>query len=371
MRLLDRYLLRELLIPLGYCLGGFLIFWISSDLFTMLDDFQEKKLLFRDIAEYYLVISPEFLVLVLPIALLLALLYCLTNHARHNELTAIRAAGISLWRLCLPYLAVGFIFTIVHFVLNELWVPKSVEAAAQILERRVAKKSSPDKRNLVINLLVRNARDDRTWHIGTFNLRTYSMTNVVVDWKLPDGSRHELYAQRGERIDNVWTFYGVQKLTYVPGVLDPTVRDQAETLAVPEFSETPEQIRSEVTVSNRSKLIRNAELPIIEILNYLRLHPKPSRSVEDWLYTQLYGRLAAPWTCLVVVLIAIPFAAGSGRRNVFVGVASSISLCFVYFILLRVGMALGQGGYVPAWLAAWFPNVSFGLAGLWLTRRVR
>jgi len=371
MRLLDRYLLRELLIPLGYCLSGFLIFWISSDLFTMLDDFQEKKLLFRDILEYYLVTSPEFLVLVLPVALLLALLYSLTNHARHHELTAIRTAGVSLWRLCRPYLAVGFAFTIVHFALNELWVPKSVEAAERILNRRTMKQTSPDKRNVVRNLGFRNSRDDRTWHIGTYHLKTHEMENVIVEWKSLDGARHELYAQRGMRIDKVWTFSNALELAFAPGTATLTNRNQTNLLPIPEFSETPEQIRSEIKISNRSKAVRNAELPIVEIFNYMRFHPRLSRPDEHWLYTQLHGRLAAPWTCLVVVLIAIPFAVGSGRRNVFVGVASSISICFIYFVLLRLGLALGSGGYVPPWLAAWFPNVSFGLAGLWLTARVR
>src|SRR5438046_6123231 len=108
MRLLDRYLLRELLIPLAYCLSGFLIFWISFDLFSELSHFQEEKLGPPEIARYYLFKLPEFIVLILPIALLLVLLYSLTNHARDNELTAIRAAGVSLLRLCLPYLMVGF-----------------------------------------------------------------------------------------------------------------------------------------------------------------------------------------------------------------------------------------------------------------------
>src|ERR1035438_9093249 len=127
MRLLDRYLLRELLIPLGYCLCGFLLFWISSDMFVTLGDFQKKELLARDIVEYYVVMLPEFLVLVLPIALLLALLYALTNHARHQEITAIRAAGVSLWRISLPYLGVGFLASLVLFVVNEVWGPSSDE----------------------------------------------------------------------------------------------------------------------------------------------------------------------------------------------------------------------------------------------------
>jgi lipopolysaccharide export LptBFGC system permease protein LptF len=124
MRLLDRYLLRELLIPFGYCLSGFLLFIISFDLINELDDFQKLKLRWTDIAEYYVIRAPELLVMVLPIALLLALLYCLTNHARHHELTAMRAAGISLGRLAAPYLAVGFVLSLALFAMNELWVPQ-------------------------------------------------------------------------------------------------------------------------------------------------------------------------------------------------------------------------------------------------------
>ena len=93
MRLLDRYLLRELLVPLAYCLGGFLIFWVSFDLIGDLQDFQAFKLTAKDVAAYYLVMLPEILVTIAPVALLLALLYALTNHARHQELTAMRAAG--------------------------------------------------------------------------------------------------------------------------------------------------------------------------------------------------------------------------------------------------------------------------------------
>src|SRR4051794_36531562 len=143
MRLLDRYLLREFLIPLGYCLCGFLTLWIFFDLFAELNNFQSKKLHGGDIAEYYLVNMPETLSVILPITVLLALLYTLTNHARHHEITAIRAAGVGLWRLCLPYLAVGFIASLGLFALKELIAPDSAEAADKILNRRAAEKGSP------------------------------------------------------------------------------------------------------------------------------------------------------------------------------------------------------------------------------------
>ena len=67
MRLLDRYLLRELLIPLGYCLGGFVLLIVFFDLFAQLNHFQSVKLRIADIAEYYLVSLPSTLALVLPI----------------------------------------------------------------------------------------------------------------------------------------------------------------------------------------------------------------------------------------------------------------------------------------------------------------
>ena len=106
-------------------------------------------------------------------------------------------------------------------------------------------------------------------------------------------------------------------------------------------------------------------------MGYLRLHPDLDPKKRWLLGTQLYGRFAAPWTCIVVVLIAIPFSAGSGRRNVFVGVAGAIVICFVYFVLLKLGLALGTGGYLPGWLAAWLPNATFGITGFWLMLRVR
>jgi lipopolysaccharide export system permease protein len=103
MRLLDRYLLRELLVPLAFCLGGFLIFYVAFDLIFGIKGFLEKQLTPGDIAEYYLATLPELLVMqVIPVSLLLALLYALTNHNRYQELTAMRAAGVGLWRMSLP-----------------------------------------------------------------------------------------------------------------------------------------------------------------------------------------------------------------------------------------------------------------------------
>jgi lipopolysaccharide export system permease protein len=374
MRLLDRYLLRELLVPLAFCLGGFLVFWITFDLFNEMDALQANRLRFGDIAEYYLVKTPEFLVVVLPIALLLAMLYALSNHARHHEITAMRAAGVGLWRLACPYFGVGLAASLVLFAFNELWVPSSAELAEQIKQRRQERQKNPTERQQVRDLAFQNARDGRTWHIGVYDPESFLMLRPEVIWKLPDGSQRWLYAERAERVDGVWTFFNAREYrdgAHTNAALIPSL--QTNVLARPQFTETPDEIRSEMKISRRlgGRGERNADVPLAELLDFLRFHPQPSRTDRYWLYTKLHGRLAAPWTCVVVVLIALPFGAAAGRRNVFVGVASSIVICFSYFILAQLGIALGTGGYLPAWLAGWFANLAFGFLGLWLTMKVR
>ncbi len=374
MRLLDRYLLRELLVPFGYCLGSILIFWVTSELFKDLGDFQKNGMQVVDIAEYYLVKMPDLLGYVLPIALLLAVLYSLTQHARYQEITAMRAAGVSLWRIAVPYFGVGFVASLLLFAINEIWSPDSEARGEAIKLRRKTVQLDNDPPHLVRNLGFNNTRDGRLWKIGVFNERTAEMINPEVIWSAPDGTRRWLRAGRAARSNEVWVFFNVTEfhsLGPTNGALVPGLR--SDILPMPEFTETPEEIRSEIKISRRLSLKNRHRVspPLVEIFDYLRLHPSASRTDQLWLYTQLHSRLAAPWKCLVVVLIALPFAAASGRRNVFVGVASSILIGFSYFLLMQIGLAAGTAGYLPAWLAGWFPNIFFTVTGLWLTARVR
>jgi lipopolysaccharide export system permease protein len=373
MRLLDRYLLRELLIPLGYCLCGFLIILIAFDLVFQLHVYQENRLLVSDVAELYVVKIPDMLVFMLPIVLLLALLYALTNHARHHEITAIRAAGVGLWRLCSPYLIVGFLLSLAAFAMNELWVPDSADKQVQIMSRHQGNKD-PVNKNIVTNFVFQNSRDGHIWQIGKIDFSSPACAMTAIKLLYTDsGTNLWIIAEHAERLNDTWVFYNVDEYDATKAGAQPDPVLQTNELVKP-FSETPDQIKREVKFASRynKPSIDSMEIPIAEILDYLNLHPHDlSAQKKRLLYTQLYGRLASPWTCLVVVLIAIPFGAASGRRNVFVGVAGSIVICFVYFVLLKLGLAMGTGGYLPPWMAAWLPNISFGIAGFWMILRVR
>jgi lipopolysaccharide export system permease protein len=375
MRLLDRYLLRELLIPFGYCLIGFVIFWISSDVFAQLSDFQKLRLTALDVLELYLIRMPEVLVVVLPVAFLLALLYALTNHARHHELTAIRAAGVSLSRISLPYLAVGLLLSGGVFAINELWAPQSVEAAEEILARHQSRQPDANKRQWESKLGFYNEispNERRWWVADSYNLISGEMIRPNVTWTLPDGSRRDILAERCAYVNGVWCFTNVAIIEYSgePDALPK--QSERDSLDMPVFTETPERIRSEIKINKLGsfKSVRKAQLSIKEIVEYQRLHPGGTNK-DRILDTKLHGRLAAPWTCLIVVLIALPFGAATGRRNVAVGVASSILICFTYFVLQQLALALGTGGYLLPWVAAWLPNAFFTVVGLALIWRVR
>ncbi len=142
MRMLDRYLLRELFVPLLYCLVGFQVFWLAFDLYSHLDEYRDAGMSSSQVTQLCLMKLPELLTTVLPVALLLALLYSLTNHARHNELVAMRAAGVSLWRISLPFLGVGVVFGGAMFAVSEILGP---HASARVDElKHNARSSKPE-----------------------------------------------------------------------------------------------------------------------------------------------------------------------------------------------------------------------------------
>ncbi len=372
MRLLDRYLFRELITPLMFCLGGFLIFWISFDLFNELNELQDRKLHLLDVLEYAVAMMPQVLVTLLPVILLLALLHALTQHARYNEITAMRAAGLSLWRICTPHFIIGAITGLALFATSEFLVPRSADWANHILSRYVQKPGDLTTQEVNLNFPFKNPLADRTWVIGEYHVSTGEMIRPEVTWTLPDGSSRYLVARRAVFTNHIWTFYGVIEHIQTNSSAPITPLLRTNELAKPEFDETPRLFRNEIKIKNYKTLgISTEDLPLSDILSYLKLHPRLSRADSGWLLTQLNERLAAPFTCLVVVLIAIPFGAASGRRNLFVGVAGSIFICFGFIVAQKFGIALGTSGRVPAWLAAWLPNLIFAGTGLALTLRTR
>jgi lipopolysaccharide export system permease protein len=270
---------------------------------------------------------------------------------------------------------VGIVASVGLFALNEWCVPRSMAWTARILNRYVQKPENPANKNIILNFGFTNSREHRSWFASEYHLNTSEMLKPQVNWNLPDGSNRRVYADRAIFTNGVWTFFNVSQYSQANSTaqLVPMTQSNLNVLAMPEFSETPAQIRSEIKISAYLSITKagKADIPLADIFDYLRLHPHPTGEDAAKLLTKFHARLAAPWTCLVVVLIAIPFGAASGRRNLFFGVAGSIFICFGYFVIQQISVAFGMGGHLPPWLAAWLPNMIFGAAGLILMLRVR
>jgi len=364
MRRLDRYLFRELLTPLAYCLIGIESFMIIVTVFGEGEKIQQAKLHFFETIEYAAATSLENVAIIFPVSFLLALLMALTQHARHNELTAMRAAGISLWRICLPYFIVGLVMSGVLFALNELVVPRSLDWASRLANRYNAAANAAKGPT---RLDFANEQAHREWMIADYHAATGEMRGIEVVETLPDGTKSQLYADRAIHTNGVWMFYNVNEVRNEAPYLTTNI------LAMPEFDETVEEINAEVKIGQylTPGSMHSASIPLNQIFSYLRWHPHLPRADSGRLLTDMQERLAMPLTCLVVAFIAIPFGAAPGRRNLFFGVAGSIFICFTYFVLQRVCSAFGASGAWPPWLAAWLPNFFFSILGLILTARIR
>ncbi|HUA65716.1 MAG TPA: LptF/LptG family permease [Alphaproteobacteria bacterium] len=369
MRLLDRYLFRELLMPLVFCLIGIQSTIVFVTAFSEAGKIEEAKLGFGETIGFAAAASMYYLTFVIPFALLLALLMALTQHARYNELTAMRAAGMSLWRICIPYFIVGLIAAGVVFVLNEAAVPRCMDWAEQTITRH----SADPSHDMVYNFAFTNGRGHRKWVLrGNYRPGSSDIPRPLVQWALPDGSARILTADEAIRTNGVWVFYNVQEFSRADAVSLSVPILETNMLAMPDFDETPYEIAREIKIAHYLDFrIQNPNIPLKDILGYLQWHTNVSSKDRGKLLTEFQERIAMPATCIVVALIAIPFGATPGRRNLFFGVAGSISVCLVYFFLQRISLAFGSSGAWPPWLAAWLPNLFFGLTGLYLMSRIR
>ncbi|MBX3745326.1 MAG: LptF/LptG family permease [Verrucomicrobiae bacterium] len=373
MRRLDRYLLKELLTALGYCLAGILVFWLSFELLGEMDELRRREVGPGAVVQYLGHRLPLYLLLQIPVALLLSLLYVVSHHARHNELVAMRSAGLSWWRIAVPYFGVGTALSLGLMALNEYVVPDAAARADAVLERGAGREAegAGEWRE---NLNFRDPETGRIWLVRAFRPRTGDLVGVDIQWPGEGGAGERMIAERGFWRNGRWVFEEVSRFTFPAGMESDPVQTWTNRWETSGFPETPSHLRSEVKISRLLGSLRKSrqvQLSLREIGEYRELHPRLAPEMDALLRTWYHDRLASPWTCVVVVLIAIPAAVGSGRRNPFVGVAASIFVAFAYFVMKEFSLATGSGGYVPAWVAAWLPNVVFGgvgALGIWRAR---
>src|SRR5207237_560134 len=123
LRLLDRYVIRNVFHAYLYCVAGFLSVWLIFDVSDNISTFIDEHFGFVLTVRYYATQVPEVFIILLPVSLLLALLFSLGRMSRTNEIVSMLTAGISIPRLLVPLLGMGLLTVAVSVALNYSLAP--------------------------------------------------------------------------------------------------------------------------------------------------------------------------------------------------------------------------------------------------------
>ncbi len=352
MNLLDRYVTRNFLQAYLYCIIGFISIWLIFDISDSISNFLEAHLTLGRVLLFYGTQIPQILVILLPVALLLALLFVLGRMSRANEIVSMLTAGISLTRVLLPLFAIGILTTLVCFALNYSMAPHA-EMARKLF--------FADKGDSAIKgQIFRNRRDSRTWFIQSFRQNSNLFHNIqVLQQDANDRIIRSFLAESAEfqPADSSWKLTNAKIVSYDSsgGITSEQIQP---TVVIQHWSETPYRLQS---ANMRAELM---SLP--ELTDYLHFNSDFPKTLLAPFRTHFYYRTALPWQCFVVVLLAAPLGVGFSRRGVLASVAIAILLIFALNFSTHLFLALGEGDRVPAWLAGWAPTIFFGVIGLYL-----
>jgi LPS export ABC transporter permease LptG len=355
--ILDRYLLGKILLPLLYCVVGFVSVWVVWDLSVNLPDFLSGHATAGLVARFYLLQLPSVLVLSIPVGLLLALLYSLTQLSRRNEIISMLCAGRSLYRIFLPILLLGVLLTAILTVFNYSLAPR----AGLVREELKEEIKTGHKRDAGLsNHLFRNRENRRLWFLSRLSQEENNAFRVEIIQQDEAGTVTEKwYARSAVYIPatKVWILNDARHVT-VDGEGNQLSTESQVRMEITGWSETPWKIASSQMNSDF--------LSLPELSDYLRYNSEFPKARLAPYVTHWHYRWALPWICLVVVFLGGPMGIVVGRRGIIGGVGAAIALFGALLFSSSLFLALGKGWRVWGWFAAWGPVLFFLGVGLYL-----
>jgi len=357
MTILDRYVLKKFLVPFAYCFLGFVGIWFIFDLADNLQDFIQGKAGLDVLLDYYASQVPEIIVIALPLGTLLALLYSLSSMSRANEIISMLTAGRSVVRILAPLMAVGLVLSVVTAYFNY----ESAPQATGMKKTMVGDIKRGHKKQRAINgHLFKNREEHRLWFVSRLSLDEGTLRDLQIVQQDSEGRILEQW-YAGEGIYNPatkeWTLKFARHVVFDENgdMAKSEIRDR---MVIEDFSETPWRISS-------SRM--NADfLSVPELQDYLYFNSDfPEARLAPY-RTHWHYRWALPTVCFLVVFVAAPCGIVYSRRGVLGGVALAIGLFFSLVLVSSLFIALGKGGRVSPFTAAWGPMIAFFAAGVYL-----
>jgi len=354
-RIHDRYLLRQFVRFFLYSAIAFVLIAITVDVFEEIDNFIDHEASWQDILLYYFYSVPFFLTYIVPVSLLLATVFTMGLMARRNELTALVASGISLLRIAVPLLVLSMLVSAGSIYFNDVVVAHSNRQKDDIMRHRIegAPRSDPDIKDNFRYL----GEHGRVYLASRYSHRTKTLFDVVVQEYGGNTLVKRVDARKAEWQDSLWVFQ------------EGFVRDfVAEAESVVAFTELPMPEIVEVPDDFARKEIDEENMNAVELRTHIDRVRRTGGRVEKYL-VDLYFKFSFPLAGTIFVLIGIALASGKRKPTIASGFGLTLIVSFLYYVIMRIGQALGHNGALPPLLAAQLGNVIFLVVGVFLVSR--
>jgi LPS export ABC transporter permease LptF/LPS export ABC transporter permease LptG len=373
--ILDRYVARSWVSNVALVLLAFAAIYFLGEFMDLIDDFQQNKVGAGVIVHYYAFHIWAIGFTVAPIAVLVGVLVTLGLLARRNEITAMKAGGISVYRAAGPVLGMGLLASLLLYGMQEWILPVTNKVAAldrNVIKGRPAQASDQFDRRWML------ARDERFYNFeyivergtapargvaepgtgGEFSVFGFSIYDVdPKPWDL----RERLFASRATWNAAARSYdleSGWRRVAGGRSSFHPFTRQRVRAIG-PEPGgeiEPPSYFRREERPSDT--------MGFSELRAYIASLQARGFDVAK-LRVQLHRKLAFPMVGLIMTVLAVPFSFVVARRGALYGIGIAIVIAIVYWAVLGIFEALGNSALLHPALAAWAPNLIFGAAGLY------
>ncbi|HTW32132.1 MAG TPA: LptF/LptG family permease [Candidatus Sulfotelmatobacter sp.] len=360
--LLDDYVLRDFFLYLGMILSTFLVLVLVFTLFELLGDILRNKVPASVVGEYLLNVTPYLLYNVAPLVMLLAVLVTFGLMQRSNEITAIKAGGVSIYRIVTPVIVAAGLVAVGLFFADQFYLPRT-NKRQEALHNQI--KGKPPQTYL---------RPDRKWIFGQNNDIYYyqlfdpdrdQFGNITV-FHLDKASftiTRRIHADRAHWSEslNRWIYEQGWQRSLNGAAIAPNGYSTFEVATFPELPETPSYFKKEVK--------QYSEMNYEELRRYIRDLQQSGFDVVR-LRVELNKKLSYPLITLIMAVLAIPFSLSTGKRGAITGVAVAVGIAVFYTVVSRLFEAMGNVNQLPPALAAWSPDLIFVLVGGYLILKV-
>ncbi len=355
---IDRYIFFRLLSITLFVMMVLVFIFIVIDFSENSEDFTDKGATFVQIfGTYYLNYIPEIIRLIIPVAVFVACLYLTGQMAERLEITALKAAGISLYRLLAPYLVFAVLTALAISFLDGFIIPDANEKRIAFESEYLQSRSD----NVDRNQIFRQESDDTIFQINYFNPTENTGYRVDVTTFEGDSIRETMYIQKmiWQKDQRLWKFENIEKRTFTPLGYKETQIDSMDTtlnILPRDLARTTSDIY---------------QLTYPEAENYINSIERSGAGNVDLPKIQLYSRYAYPFSIIVVTIVG--FALASVRRKGGKGfyIAAGLAVSFLYLVLMKVIEPFGGKGEIDPMLAALLPHLFFLIVGIGILIKAR